>query len=171
MTGYSGVGGTFSMLSSLSGNPRCRLIGGARGVVGWFLWLIVIWSVAAAFASWHVASKQGRDTKRWALWTLLFAGLPLIWLIICDLFALPTFGSAKRHTCCDDLSWTAVADFDHAGGVDLDLGKCENCGAYLMAVSYVESTNYVVISNDRAEYLLSLHGTPELKKVLKNWMH
>ncbi len=158
------------MLSSLSGNLRRCLIGGARGIVDWSLWLIVVWSVAAAFASWHMASKQGRDPKRWALWTLLFAGLPLIWLIIYDLFALPTFGSAKTHTCCDNRSWAAIADFRHAGGVDLDLGKCENCGAYLMAVFYVESTNYVVIPNEQAEHFLNLQGTPELKKALKNWV-
>ncbi len=132
--------------------------------------LIVLWSLAAAFVSWQVAAKQGRDAKRWALGTLLFVGLPLIWLIIHDLFALPTFGSARRHTCCDSLSWTVVADFGHAGGVDLDLGKCENCGAYLMAVFYVDSTNYVVISNEQAEHFLTLHGTPELKKALKNWV-
>ena len=55
------------MLSSLPGNLRRRLIGGARGVVDWSLWLIVLWSLAAAFASWHVASKQGRDTRDPAL--------------------------------------------------------------------------------------------------------
>ncbi len=134
------------------------------------LWLIGLWSLAAAFASWHVAAKQGRDAKRWALWTLLLAGLPLIWLIIHDLFAMPTFGSARKPICCDNRSWTAVSDFGHAGGVDLDLGKCENCGAYLMAVFYVDSTNYVVISNEQAEHFLTLHGTPELKKALKNWV-
>ncbi len=134
------------------------------------LWLIVLWSLAAAFASWHLASKQGRDPKRWALGSLLLAGLPLVWLISHDLFAMPTFGSAVRHTCCDDRSWTAIADFGHAGGVDLDLGKCENCGAYLMAVFYVSSTIYLVISNEQAENFLSLHGTPELKKALKNWV-
>ena len=117
-----------------------------------------------------MTSKQGRDARRWALGSLLLASLPLVWLISHDLFAMPTFGSAKRHTCCDDLSWAAVADFGHAGGVDLDLGKCENCGAYLMAVFYVESTNYVVISNEQAELFLTLHGTPELKKALKNWV-
>ena len=162
------------MLSSLSGNLRRCLIGGTRGIVDWSLWLILIWSVAAAFASWHMAAKQGRDPKRWALWTLLFAGLPLFWLIIHDLFALPTFGSAvepaSRQTCCDDQSWTAIADFGHAAGVDLDLGKCGSCGAHLMAVFYVESTNYVVISNEQAEHLLNLQGTPELKKALKNWV-
>ncbi len=136
----------------------------------WFLSLIVLWTVVAAFASWHVAAKQGRNAKRWALWTLLLAGLPLIWLIIHDLFAMPTFGSARKPICCDNRSWTAVADFGHAGGVDLDLGKCENCGAYLMAVFYVSSTNYVVISNEQAEHFLTLHGTPELKKALKNWV-
>ncbi len=135
-----------------------------------FLSLIVLWTVAAAFASWHVAAKQGRDAKRWALWTLLLAGLPLIWLMIHDLFAMPTFGSARKPTCCDNRSWTAVADFGHAGGVDLDLGKCENCGAYLMAVFYVSSTNYVVISNEQAENFLTLQGTPELRKALKNWV-
>jgi len=138
--------------------------------VDWFLSLIVLWTVAAAFASWHVAAKQGRDAKRWALWTLLLAGLPLIWLTIHDLFAMPTFGSARKPICCDNRSWTAVADFGHAGGVDLDLGKCENCGAYLMAVFYVGSTNCVVISNEQAEHFLTLHGTPELKKALKNWV-
>ena len=39
-----------------------------------------------------------------------------------------------------------------------------------MAVFYVESTNYVVISNEQAELFLTLHGTPELKKALKNWV-
>ncbi|MCZ6588576.1 MAG: hypothetical protein O7B24_11590 [Alphaproteobacteria bacterium] len=87
-----------------------------------------------------------------------------------NLFGWPTFGSAKRHTCCDQQSWTAVWDFGHAGGVDLDLGKCENCGAYLMAVFYVDSTNYVVISNEQAQHFLTLHDTPELKKALKKWV-
>jgi hypothetical protein len=136
----------------------------------WSLFLVVLWSLVAAFASWRVAAKQGRNAKRWALWTLLLGGLPLIGLIIHELFALPTFGAAASRTCCDQQSWTAVADFDHAGGVDLDLGKCENCGVYLMAVFYVVSTNYVVITNELAEHFLALQGTPELKKALKNWV-
>ena len=130
--------------------------------------VFVLWCFAAACTSWFVAAKRGRDAKRWALGALLFAGLPVVWLIINDIFALPTFGAAKMHTCCDNQSWTAVEDFGHAGGVDLDLGKCENCDAYLMAVFYVSSTNYVVISNEQAEYFLTLCGTPELKKALKN---
>jgi hypothetical protein len=132
--------------------------------------LIVLWSVVAASTGWRVAAEQGRNPGRWALATLLLGGLPLIWLVIHGLFAMPTFGSATRHTCCDNQSWTAVADFGHAGGVDLDLGTCENCGAYLMAVFYVSSTNYVVISNEQAEHFLKLQGTPELKKALKNWV-
>ena len=140
----------------------------------WYLVLIALWSFAAASVSWHLAAKQGRNAQRWSLWTLLFAGLPLIWLIMSDLFRLPKFGTPvgriSLHICCEKQSWAAVADFGHAGGVDLDLGKCENCGAYLMAVSYTGPTTYVVISNERAEEFLKLQGTPELKKALKHWV-
>ncbi len=140
------------------------------------LYLIVLLPAAAAFASWRLAARQGRPAKPWALWTLLLGGLPLIFLMIHELFGppkhfgLPKFGTAARHGCCADQSWTPLADFGHAAGVDLDLGRCENCGAYLMAVFYVQSTNYVVISKERAEHFLELHGTPELKTALKNWL-
>ena len=134
------------------------------------IYLILLVPVAAAFASWWLADRQGRSAKPWVLWTLLLGGLPLIYLMIHDLFALPKFGTAVRHGCCADRSWTPLADFGHAAGVDLDLGRCGNCGAYLMAVFYVESTNYVVISQEEAERFLKLQGTPELKKALKNWV-
>ena len=39
-----------------------------------------------------------------------------------------------------------------------------------MAVFYAQSTNYVVISKERAEHFLDLQGTPELRKALKNWV-
>ena len=35
---------------------------------------------------------------------------------------------------------------------------------------YVASTNYVVISDEQADHFLTLQGTPELKKALKNWV-
>jgi hypothetical protein len=133
------------------------------------LYLIVLLPVVAAFASWRLAARQGRSAKLWAFWTLLLGGLPLIFLMIYDLFRLPKFGTAPRYDCCADQSWTPLADFGHAAGADFDLGRCENCGTYLMAVFYVQSTNYVVISKERAEYFLKLQGTPELKKALKNW--
>ena len=136
----------------------------------WFTLLIVVWSVAAAIAGWHVARGQGRDPRGWALASLLLGGLPLIWLIIDRTFALPKFGEAGVRRCCDNQSWTAVADFGHAGGVDLDLGRCENCGAYLMAVFYVASTNYVAISKEQAERFLALQGKPGFKKALKAWV-
>ena len=62
----------------------------------------------------------------------------------------------------------AIADFDHAAGVDL--GRCASCGAWLMAVWYHRSTTYNVISKERAEYFLDLQGTPELRRVLKAWV-
>ena len=75
-----------------------------------------------------------------------------------------------RQVCCDKQSWSAIADFGHAGGFDLDLGRCANCGAYLMAVFYVSSTTYSVISNQQAAHFLKLQGTPELKTALKTWV-
>ena len=63
-----------------------------------------------------------------------------------------------------------IADFDSAGGFDLDLGRCASCGTWLMAVWYVGSTTYNVISQERAEYFLKLQGTPELRKALKAWV-
>lgn len=136
--------------------------------------MVAAWSLCAAIGSWRVATKQGRNAKRWAVATLLLAGLPLIWLVIHELFAPPTVetttGAAARYMCCEDQSWTPIADFGHAAGVDLDLGKCETCGAYLMAVFYVASTNYVVVSEDEAQRFLGLQGTPALKKALKDWV-
>lgn len=136
--------------------------------------LVAAWSLCAAIGSWHLAARQGRNARRWTLATVLLAGLPLIWLVIHDLFAMPTAGSTTsaptRHMCCDNQSWTPIADFGHAGGCDLDLGQCEACGAYLMAVFYVSSTNYVVVSKEEAERFLRLHGTPALKKALKDWV-
>lgn len=134
------------------------------------IYLVVILSAVAALLSWRVAASQGRNAKIWALWTFLLGGLPLILLLIQGLFALPKFSAGIKHTCCAKQSWTPVADFGHAGGVDLDLGKCDSCGEYLMAVFYVESTTYVVISKELAKRFLKLQGTPELKKVLKNWV-
>lgn len=134
--------------------------------------LLAIWLAFSAFVSWHLAAQQGRNARGWAIATVLGCGIPLIWLMINNILPPPpTFGStARRHTCCDKRSWIDVAELGHAGGCDLDLGWCENCGAYLMAVFYVNSTNYVVLSDERAEHFLRLEGTPQLKKELKSWV-
>ncbi len=133
-------------------------------------WILVA-VLLATLVSWRLALKQRRDAWRWTAATLLLGGLPVLWLVIHELFGRPaTVEEPARRGCCDRQSWTAVADFGHAGGVDLDLGKCENCGAYLMAVFYVTTTNYVVISRQQAEHFLSLKGTPELKPALKRWV-
>ena len=50
--------------------------------------LIVLQSLAPAFASWLVAVKRGRDGNRRALEALLFAGRPLIWVIVYESFWL-----------------------------------------------------------------------------------
>jgi hypothetical protein len=75
-----------------------------------------------------------------------------------------------RHKCCENQEWVGVADLGHAAGVDFDLGKCKNCGRYLMAVFYTgpEST-YVVIRRSTAEAWLRLQGTDELRRRLKKW--
>jgi hypothetical protein len=125
---------------------------------------------ATALASAYVASRRGRPAIRWALWTLALGGLPLVLLLIIDLFSLPKARGGTRHRCCDNLTWTPVADFGHAGGTDLDLGRCAACGAYLMAVGYAGSTTYVVVSPEKAQRFLSLQGTPELAKALKRWV-
>ena len=132
--------------------------------------LLFLVPVLAAPVSWHLASRQGRPAMAWALWTLLLGGLPLIMLVIFDLFPWPKFGGGTRYTCCDQQSWTSVADFGHAGGCDLDLGKCAACGTYLMAVGYHGPANHVVLSDERAQYFLGLQGTPALKKALKDWV-
>lgn len=58
-------------------------------------------------------------------------------------------------------------------GIDLDLGRCEGCGEYVMCVSYYGSANYVRVSEERAKYLLALQREdPErLRKVLKAWIN
>ena len=145
--------------------------------MAWSLSLAVIWSIAATAASWRLAAKQGRNAGAWAIASLLFSGLPLIWLVIHALFDPPRPATAhgdegrrQRHRCCENQSWVAVADFGHAGGVDLDLGRCASCGAYLMAVFYVSSTSYVAVSDEQARDFLALLGTPALKKALKAWV-
>ena len=83
----------------------------------------------------------------------------------------PIFGGRNppdRHRCCDAQSFEVTADFEHAGGVDL--GRCVNCSAWLMAVWYHGSTTYNVISQERAEYFLKLQDTPELRRALKAWV-
>ena len=69
------------------------------------------------------------------------------------------------------MEWTPVADFGHAGGFDLDLGRCAACDVYLMAVFYEPSTTYVVISDELAQEFLSLRDDPaRLKQALKKWV-
>ncbi len=132
---------------------------------------VIVWTLLAALASWRLALKQRRDAWRWTIATVLLGGLPVLWLVIHELLGRPaTVEQPVRRECCDRQSWTAVADLGHAGGVDLDLGRCANCGTYLMAVFYVTSTNYVTISREQAEHFLSLRDTPELKPALKRWV-
>ena len=75
----------------------------------------------------------------------------------------------SQYMCCNDQEWEPVADLGHAAGVDLDLGQCKNCGTYLMAVFYVNSTTYNVLSKQEAERFLKLQGNSELKKALRRW--
>ena len=131
--------------------------------------VVLLLLLGATGLSWHLAGRQERSSRRWALWTFLLGGLPLVVLLIHDVFGMPRFSEPQRSTCCPDQVWVAVADFGYAAGVDLDLGRCASCASYLMAVFYVESTNYIPISDERAEHLLALQGTPELKKELKRW--
>ncbi len=77
----------------------------------------------------------------------------------------------KRPTCCENMEWEMVADLDSAAGADFDLGKCTNCGLYVMCIFYYASENYIPISKGMAERFLSLQGTPELKKALKRWFN
>jgi hypothetical protein len=74
--------------------------------------------------------------------------------------------------CCPRQEWEAVADFGHVSGIDFDLGRCKNCGRYLLATWWVgpEST-YHVIRKDTAERWLKLQGTKELKRRLKKWFN
>ncbi len=77
----------------------------------------------------------------------------------------------KRLTCCEHMSWESVADLGSAAGADFDLGKCTNCGSYIMCIFYYASENYVPIGKEMAERFLNLKGTPELKKALKRWFN
>jgi hypothetical protein len=74
--------------------------------------------------------------------------------------------------CCANPEWTPVADFGHAAGFDLDLGRCANCGRYLMSVYYYGASNYVPVSDDRAKEWLALQEEDplRLKAALKKWI-
>ena len=75
----------------------------------------------------------------------------------------------SEYICCSEQEWEPVADLGHTAGVDFDLGRCKNCGTYLMAVFYVNSTTYNVLSKQQGERFLKLQGSPELKKSLRQW--
>jgi hypothetical protein len=77
--------------------------------------------------------------------------------------------SLEPNTCCSEREWEPVADLGHTAGVDFDLGRCKNCGTYLMAVFYVNSITYNVLSKQQGERFLRLQGSPELKRSLKRW--
>jgi hypothetical protein len=74
--------------------------------------------------------------------------------------------------CCDKFEWTLVADFDHAAGCDLDLGRCANCGGYVMCVSYYGHGNYVPVTEEQAEAWLALQKQDplKLKAALRRWV-
>ncbi|HUT36412.1 MAG TPA: hypothetical protein VNE39_23195 [Planctomycetota bacterium] len=75
-----------------------------------------------------------------------------------------------KYRCCGSQEWEAVADLGHAAGVDFDLGRCRNCGRYLMAVAYVgPGSTCIVVRRSTAEAWLSLQGTEELRRRLKKW--
>ena len=74
-----------------------------------------------------------------------------------------------EYTCCSKQEWEPVADLGHTAGVDFDLGRCKNCGTYLMAVFYVNSVTHNVLSKQAAERFLGLQGSEKLKKALRRW--
>jgi len=76
----------------------------------------------------------------------------------------------SEYICCSEQEWEPVADFGHTAGVDLDLGRCKHCKTYLMAVFYVNSTTYNVLSKQKAKRFLKLQGSAELKKTLRRWV-
>jgi len=78
-----------------------------------------------------------------------------------------------RYRCCERMDWKVVADFGHVAGFDLDLCRCAVCGAYSIAVFYVSSTTYNVISGELAEHFLRLRDSAnpkEFKLALKRWV-
>jgi hypothetical protein len=80
---------------------------------------------------------------------------------------------AGRYRCCDVFDWTAVVDFGHVAGVDLDLGRCGSCGMYLMAVFEPQdgTLTRVCLTNAEARRFLSLQGDPAvLKAALEAWL-
>ncbi len=80
---------------------------------------------------------------------------------------------APRYRCCDRMDWKVAADFGHVAGFDLDLCRCAGCGAYSIAVFYLSSTTYNVISHELAEDLLRLKDSADpnrLKLALKRWI-
>ena len=109
----------------------------------------------------------------WWLWGSIVGGLGICLMVSRRLFALPKVGSAKpvdRHRCCERQSFELVADFGEVKGFDIDLGRCTSCDAWLMAVFWVSSTTYNVISQAQAERYQGLQGTPELRRALKTWV-
>jgi len=76
-----------------------------------------------------------------------------------------------KDPCCARRKWEAVADFGHVSGLDLDLGRCAHCGAYVMAVVYNWPPNYIVLDPDDAHRFLALRDHPrELRVELKRWL-
>lgn len=82
-------------------------------------------------------------------------------------------GETSRYRCCDQFDWVAVADFGHVAGVDLDLGRCDRCGRYVMAVFEPQegSLTRVCLTNAEAQTFLSRQGDPAgLRAVLQAWV-
>jgi len=79
----------------------------------------------------------------------------------------------EQQKCCENMKWEEVADLGHASGVDLDLGRCKQCGTYVMAIySYFHGTPvYVTVNPADAERFISLLGRlHELRVALKDWL-
>lgn len=110
----------------------------------------------------------------WLLGGGLMGGLVIVLTVSRRLFALPKIRELSfddRHRCCDSQRFEAAADFGEVTGFDLELGRCANCDAWLMAVFWASSTTYNVISQEQAERFLRLQGTPELHRALETWVN
>ena len=79
----------------------------------------------------------------------------------------------SRYRCCDRFEWVFLADFGRVAGVDLDLGRCGQCGMFVMAVVEPQggSLTRVCLTNAEAQTFLSRQDDPAgLEAVLQAWL-
>ncbi len=72
--------------------------------------------------------------------------------------------------CCAKPVWINIRDLGTANALEFDLGRCADCGQYVMHIYYQGTSGYWVVAEEDAAELLEAAPGPERKALINRWL-